>query len=52
VAHVCYPSYSGGRDRKIMVQSQPGRIVSEVLSQHINRCNGTYLSPQLWGRHR
>jgi hypothetical protein len=23
VSHACYPSYSGGRDQEILVQSQP-----------------------------
>jgi hypothetical protein len=30
VAHICNPSYSGGRDQK--VRSQPGQIVPETLS--------------------
>jgi hypothetical protein len=33
VAHACNPSYSGGRDQGIMVQSQPGQIVCENLSK-------------------
>jgi hypothetical protein len=32
VAHARYPSYSGGRDRKIEVQRQPRQIVHETLS--------------------
>jgi hypothetical protein len=33
VAHTCNPSYSGGRDPRILVQNQPGQIVHETLSQ-------------------
>jgi hypothetical protein len=32
VAHACNPSYWWGRDRRILVQSQPGKIVHEILS--------------------
>jgi hypothetical protein len=33
VPHACNPSYSGGRDQEIVLQSQPGQIVHETLSQ-------------------
>jgi hypothetical protein len=33
VAHACNPSYLAGRDRMIMVQSQPGKIVYDTLSR-------------------
>jgi hypothetical protein len=33
VAHACNPSYSGGRDRRISVQTQPRQIVLKTLSQ-------------------
>jgi hypothetical protein len=33
VAYACYPTYSGGRDKRIVVQSQPGQIVLKTLSQ-------------------
>jgi hypothetical protein len=32
VVQACNPSYSGGRDRRIEVQSQPRQIVLETLS--------------------
>jgi hypothetical protein len=35
VAQVCNPSYSGGRDKRITVRSQPMQIVLEILSQKI-----------------
>jgi hypothetical protein len=35
VAHACSPSYSGGRDQEISVQSQPWQIVHETLSQKV-----------------
>jgi hypothetical protein len=33
VAHTYNPSYSGGRDQEDRVQSQPGQVVLETLSQ-------------------
>jgi hypothetical protein len=33
VAHACNPSYSGGRDRRIVVGSQPGQIIRETISK-------------------
>jgi hypothetical protein len=42
VVHACNPSYSGSRDQEV-VQSQPGQIVRETLSQktlHGNRAGG------------
>jgi hypothetical protein len=33
VAHVCNPSYSGGRDQEDLVRSQPWQIVNETLSR-------------------
>jgi hypothetical protein len=30
--HTCNPSFSGGKDRGIVVGSQPGKIVCETLS--------------------
>jgi hypothetical protein len=32
-AHACNPSYSGGRNQEITVQSQPGQIVCKTVSQ-------------------
>jgi hypothetical protein len=32
VAHPCNPSYSGGRDQEITVQSQPRQTVLQTLS--------------------
>jgi hypothetical protein len=43
VAHTCNPSYSGGRDRRIALRSQPRQIVHKTLSQktpHKNRAGG------------
>jgi hypothetical protein len=37
VAHACNPSYSGGRDPGIAVQSQPMQTVWETLSQKKNK---------------
>jgi hypothetical protein len=34
--HVCNPSYSGDRDRRIMVQGQPRQKVSKTPSQKTN----------------
>jgi hypothetical protein len=33
LVHICNPSYKGGRDRRIMVEGQPGQKVSKVLYQ-------------------
>jgi hypothetical protein len=33
VAHTCNPSYPGGKIRRIVVRSQLGQIVVEILSQ-------------------
>jgi hypothetical protein len=33
LVHTCNPSYSGGRDRRIEVQSHSRQIVHETLSQ-------------------
>jgi hypothetical protein len=33
VVHACNPSHSGGKDQRIVVQSQFGQIVHETLSQ-------------------
>jgi hypothetical protein len=33
VAQACNPSYSGAEIRRILVQSQPGQILAETLSQ-------------------
>jgi hypothetical protein len=35
VAHACNPSYAGGRDQEIRVQSQPRQIVCKTLFQKI-----------------
>jgi hypothetical protein len=43
MAQACNPSYSGGRDQKDAIGSQPGKIVCETLSQktlHKNRVGG------------
>jgi hypothetical protein len=33
IAHIYNPSYSGGRDQRIVVPSQDGQIIHETLSQ-------------------
>jgi hypothetical protein len=33
VAHICNPSYLRGRDKKIMVQDQPGKKFSKTISK-------------------
>jgi hypothetical protein len=33
VAQACNPSYSGGRNQKVTVQSQPRQIVCKTISQ-------------------
>jgi hypothetical protein len=43
VAHVCSPSYSGGRDQEDSGSRQPGQIVLNTLPQkplHKNRAGG------------
>jgi hypothetical protein len=43
VAHICNPSYSGGRDQVDSSQSKPRQIVNETLSRktlHRNRAGG------------
>jgi hypothetical protein len=49
VAHACNPIYSGGRVRRIEIQSQPGQIVHKTLSQnalHKNRAGGVAQSEE------
>jgi hypothetical protein len=37
VVHVCYPSYSGGRSRRILVQGQPGKKPETQLKNKLKQ---------------
>jgi hypothetical protein len=51
VAHICNPSYSGGRDRNDH-DLRPAQANSKNPSQSIGRCSAAHLSSQLFGRLR
>jgi hypothetical protein len=40
VVHICNPSYAGGRDERIMVESSLGKNVSETISSQLEGGHG------------
>jgi hypothetical protein len=60
VCHACNPHYSGGRNKRIVVRGQPGKVIKTLSQENkpnvvVYICNTSYLEDRgrritIWGK--